>query len=287
LAIETGDRVEKPKKNRFNQHSHVEHKSLDPNWCEVFSLGAKGVDSILRVYVFDHNLVSRDAFLCWGELSLQAVKDAGGYLHEQEFSLLNDNGDPSGNLIASVTVGTPQKEVPPPKLHGSERDTKRAEAKEKAAHRIDKRRPTVEVSEEALEAARKFGLDGTQVDRAFKYYSMADKEGTGKISYSNFDELETKILKKRRRMGYAFAKNSLVARQMENAKHALFEFADQNHDGLLTFAEFLSLWKDIEVQLMGTSYNPVKNNMNKFAVMKRKYQDARDGNTAGYMGAGV
>lgn len=285
MDLETGTPSPSPKRKDFKHHTGTVKKSLDPQWGEVFSFASSDVDELLRFYVFDYNWVHSDVFLCVGEVPLRDVQDAGGYLHEHEINLSLPDGQDAGKLVASITYGKPDKEVPPPQLY-SRREQKIAAAKAKGAARIDKRPPKAQVSAEAIEIAREMGLDGKQVDRAYKYFCQTDSSGTGKITFADYAALQKKAIRRKRDIGLMITAEGMST-FLDNKNHAAFDLADENKDGFLTFEEFLTLWRSMEVELLGTSWNPIKNKINEFHVMQQAMSDGRSGNVgAMYPGMG-
>jgi len=82
-------------------------------------------------------------------------------------------------------------------------------------------------------------MDGTQVDRAFKYFNMADPEGSGKIGFNDWRDLFIKASKKRHINPLVRGMTGMMA--PESALHMEFDKADVNKDGFLEFHEFLAV----------------------------------------------
>ena len=59
------------------------YQTLDPVWGEILELHSENVArEFVRFYVFDHDNIGSDDFLCWGEVVLAEVKAAGGHVEK-------------------------------------------------------------------------------------------------------------------------------------------------------------------------------------------------------------
>jgi len=135
-------------------------------------------------------------------------------------------------------------------------------------------------------------MDGHQLDRAFKYFNMADPEGSGKIGFNDWRDLLQKARKKKHINPIVRGMAGMMA--PESALHMEFDNADVNKDGFLDFPEFLAVsapliysfilltffsifqtWRDFEVALIDSSWNPLKNDARRMKMMTQDYTNMK------------